>query len=156
MDHAEIVPTEDLEKSREHVFYLPVHAVIKDSSTTTKMRAVFDASAKTSSGYSLNDQLMVGPTVHSSLIDVLLRFCLHHVVLTTDISRMYRTVCLPAQERDYHRFVWRKELNDTLTDYRMTRITFGVSFIANMCVKQNAIDSGHEYPLAAFQRLLRG
>ena len=36
----------------------------------------------------------------------------------------------------------------------MTRITFGVSassFIANMCVKQNAIDFGPKYPDAAKQ-----
>ena len=34
----------------------------------------------------------------------------------------------------------------------MTHVTFGVSassFIANMCVKQNAIDNASEYPLAA-------
>ena len=152
MGHAELVPTEDLEKSRERVFYLPMHAVLKHSSTTTKIRAVFDASAKTSSGYSLNDGLLVGPTVHSSLIDVLLRFRLHHIALTTDVSRMYRAVCLTAEERDYHRFVWRKELSDLLVDYRMTRVTFGVSsssFTANMCVVQNAMDYGHDYPLAA-------
>lgn len=40
----------------------------KDTSSTTKIRAVFDASAKTSSGTSLNDTLLVG-TVHSLLID---------------------------------------------------------------------------------------
>ena len=41
---------------------------------------------------------------------------------------------------------------DPLRDYRMTRITFGVSassFAANMAIKQNAIDHVHEYPLAA-------
>lgn len=72
--HAEPVPENDLQKSLKLVYYLPMHAVRKDSSTTTKIRVVFDASAKTSSGSSLNDTLLVGPTVHSSLIDVLLRF----------------------------------------------------------------------------------
>ena len=41
-------------------FYMPVHIVYKESSTTTKIRAVFDASATTSSGASLNSILMVG------------------------------------------------------------------------------------------------
>lgn len=152
LNHAELVPTADLERPREDVFYLPMHAVVKESSSTTKIRAVFDASAKSSSGVSLNDQLMVGPTVHSPLVDVLLRFRRHRVALTTDVSRMYRAVLLPEHERDLHRFVWRKHPAETLKDYRMTRVTFGVSsssFAANMSVKQNAIDHAQEYPLAA-------
>ena len=81
------------------VFYLPVHGVVKESSTTTKLRAVFDASAKSSSSVSLNEQLLVGPTVHSTLIDVLIHFRSHHIALTTDVSRMYRAVILPELER---------------------------------------------------------
>ena len=85
--HAEEVPLTDLNKPCEEVFYLPIHCVRKESSTTSKVRAVFDASAKTSTGTSLNDTLFVGPTVHSSLVDVLLRFHLHRVALTADVSR---------------------------------------------------------------------
>ena len=88
--HAEEVPAADYEKPAHEVFYLPIHCVRKESSTTTKVRAVFDASAKTSTGISLNETLLVGPTVHSTLIDVLLRFRLHRVALTADVSRMYR------------------------------------------------------------------
>ncbi|XP_048478253.1 uncharacterized protein LOC125488810 [Plutella xylostella] len=36
--------------------YLPHHGVIKESSTSTKLRVVFNASMKTSSKYSLNDE----------------------------------------------------------------------------------------------------
>ena len=70
MEHAESVPVADMEKPSHSTFYLPMHVVMKQSSTTTKIRAVFDASAKTSTGVSLNDTLCVGPTVHSSLVDV--------------------------------------------------------------------------------------
>ena len=77
MDHAELVPTDDMQKPSHEVFCLPMHAVYKESSTTMKIRAVFDASAKSSTGVSLNDTLMVGPTVHPPLIDVLIRFCQH-------------------------------------------------------------------------------
>ena len=152
LGHAEVVPIMEMEKPLDSVFYLPMHAVYKASSTTTKVRAVFDASAKSSTGVSLNDTLLVGPTVHPPLIDVLLRFRLHPIALTADISKMYRAVELAMTDRDLHRFVWRSNFQDTLKDYRMTRITFGVSassFAANMAVKQNAIDFAHEYPLAA-------
>ena len=74
LGHAETVPTPDLEKPPKLSFYLPMHAVYKTSSTTTKIRAVFDASAKSSTGVSLNDTLLVGPTTHPPLVDVLLRF----------------------------------------------------------------------------------
>ena len=113
-EHAELVPTSDLDKPASQTFYLPMHAVRKESSTTTKVRAVFDASAASSSGVSLNDLLMVGPTVHSSLTDVLIRFRLHRVALTTDVSRMYRAVLL--DDKDLHRFVWRRNSTEPLKD----------------------------------------
>ena len=150
--HAELVPREDMHKSPSEVFYLPMHAVYKESSTTTKVRAVFDASAKTSTGVSLNDTLLVGPTVHPPLIDVLLKFRSHRIALTADISKMYRAIHLVKEDKDLHRFVWRSSPQDVIKDYRMTRVTFGVaasSFAANMAVKQNARDLACKYPLAA-------
>ena len=152
MGHAEPVPVSALDKAENEVFYLPVHVVRNVSSTTTKVRAVFDASAKTTSGVSLNEMFLVGPTVHPPLVDVLLRFRMHRVGLITDVSKMYRAVELPNADKDLHRFVWRSSPQDNLKDYRMTRVTFGVSassFAANMSVKQNAIDFKDVYPLAA-------
>ena len=62
-------------------------------------------------------------------------------------------VLLPeSQLRDLHRFVWRRNEHDTLKDYRMTRLTFGVSassFAVNMAVKQNAILYEKSHPRAA-------
>lgn len=72
--HAKVVPDTDREKPPQDVFYLPIHAVRRESSTTTKVRAVFNASVKSSTGVSLNDPLLVGPTVHPPLMDMLLRF----------------------------------------------------------------------------------
>ena len=113
---------------------------------------MFDASAKSFSAVSLNDMLCPGPTIHSSLIDVLLQFRQHRIALTADISKMYRAVELTESDRDFHRFMWRSHTGNVLKDFRMTLATFGVSasgFIANMSVKQNSIDFSHEYPLAA-------
>ena len=115
--HAEPAPKVDLEKPTHSVFYLPIHIVRKESSTTTKIWAVFDASAKSLTGVSLNDILLVGPTVTSPLVDVLLRFRFHHIALTTDISRMYRAVALDQSDQDLHRFVWRKDPSEPLKDY---------------------------------------
>jgi hypothetical protein len=62
--HLELVPTADLNKHPCQVFYFPIHVVQKESSTTIKVRAVFDASVKSTTNVSLNDTL-VGPTIHS-------------------------------------------------------------------------------------------
>ena len=69
--------------------------VRKESSTTSKVRVVFDDSAKTGSGASLNNQLLVGPTVDSSLINVLLQFWRQKVILAVDVIRMYCAVLVP-------------------------------------------------------------
>jgi len=61
LGHMEEVIDEDQIPKRS--FYLPHHAVIKESSLTTKVRVVFDASAKSSTGVTLNDVLMCGPNV---------------------------------------------------------------------------------------------
>ena len=100
----------------------------------------------------LNDLLLVGPTVHSPLIDVLLRFRLHRVAFTADANKMYRAIELVPSDRDLHRFVWRRTPEEPLQDYHMTRVTFGVStsfFAANMSLKQNALDFAVDYPQAA-------
>ena len=78
-----------------------------------------------------------------------LRFRSHRIALIADISKMYRAIELHVPDRDLHRFLWRRDPKQTVEDYRMTRVTFGVSssaFMANMAVKQNAIDFAHEYP----------
>ena len=82
--HAEEVPLTDLEKPPDQVYYLPMHVVCKDSSTTTRVRAVFDASADTTTGVSLNSTLMVGPTVHPPLVDVLIRFRRHRIAMIAE------------------------------------------------------------------------
>ena len=106
--HAEPVPQADLEKPPSQLFYLSMHMVRKESSTTTKLRAVFDASAKTSSGISLNDILLVGPTVHPPLVDVLVHFRSHRIALIADVSHMYRAVLLSEPDKDLHHFFMAK------------------------------------------------
>ena len=68
-----------------------------------KICAVFDASMKTGAGVS-RDMLMVGPTVHSSLVDISLHF---GIALVADVSKVYRAIQLPPADRDLHRFIWR-------------------------------------------------
>ena len=150
LDHAEKVPAADLEKPQSETFYLPMHGVVKESSSTTKLRIVFDASAKSTTGVSLNDTLLPGPSLYPLLTSVLIRFRQHAIALTSDISKMFREVVLDSSERDYHRFLRRKE--SQLEDWRMKRLTFGVSsspYLASQVLRQVAVDHQAEYPKAS-------
>ena len=102
--HAELVPDRDFGKLNMmySIFYLHLHVVYKASSTTTKVQAVFDASAKSMSGVSLNDHLLIGPTVHPSLVDVLLRFQLNRIAVPA-VRKMYRAIVFMESDRDLHR-----------------------------------------------------
>ena len=147
--HAEPVPAAEL--SLPH-FYLPMHSVVKQSSTSTKLRVVFDGSATSSSGVSLNHLLQVGPTLHPTLANILMKFRTYPVALTADVAKMYREVELLPTDRDLHRFVWRPTPQDSIQDFRMTRVTFGVSaspYLAIKTLQQTAKDHGAEHPTAS-------
>ena len=148
MEHAEKVPPEDLDLPH---YYMPMHSVTKSSSTSTKLRVVFDGSAATSTGISLNKMLLPGPTIQPTLGNTLLRFRAYPVALTADIAKMYRGVKLAPSDKNLHRFIWRPDPTQPLQDYRMTRVTFGISsspFLAIRILHQIAEDHGGDYPAA--------
>ena len=135
-----MVPSSQLNKPCEQTFNLPMNGVTKSSSTSTKLRVVFDASAHTYSNISLNQSLFVSPTLFPNLDQILLKFRMYPVALSADISKMYRAVEPEEVDRDLHRFLWRADPKSPVTDYRMTRVTFGVfhhpSLLSKPCNKR--------------------
>jgi len=61
-----------------------MHTVYKDSSSTTKIKVVFDTSAPSTNDNSLNDILLVKSTVYPPLVYVLLHFRLPTIALSAD------------------------------------------------------------------------
>ena len=55
------------------VHYLPHHAVVRRDKATTKVRVVYDASARGANGPSLNDCLLKGPKFNQLIFDLLVR-----------------------------------------------------------------------------------
>ena len=152
LGHAESVPEPDMKKSVEETFYLPHHFVLNEASSTTKLRVVFDASCKSSTGVSLNDKIMIGPKLQSDLYDILIRFRIHPVAMIADIGKMYRQIYLHPEDKDYHRFLWRNDPGDPVQEFRLTTVTFGVassSHHARRCLHQLAQDEQVKYPQAA-------
>lgn len=68
-------------------YFLPHHAVVRESSTTTKQRTVYDASAKSLNGFSLNDRCLNGPTIQPDLFDIFIRWRTHKIALNADIEK---------------------------------------------------------------------
>ena len=155
LGHAQPVPSSSLDPSLE-TYYLPMHGVVKESSSTTKLRVVFDASAKSSNSLSLNDSLCIGPTLHPNLDEILLRFQTYPIALTGDISKLYREIQLREQDRHLHRFLWRPRPTDDIRDYQMNRVTFGVASSPHLAVRtlqQTALDHDKECPTASLHVL---
>ena len=119
-------------QSSHRLHYLPHHHVISPSSTTTKLRIVYDGSAKTTkSKNSLNECLFRGPVILQDLAGILLRFRLQQVAITADIEKAFLQVSLHQMDRDTTRFLWLKSVNDQsssqqIQEYRFTRVPFGV------------------------------
>ncbi|XP_044594867.1 uncharacterized protein LOC123272233 [Cotesia glomerata] len=134
----------------KHSYYLPHHGVIREQSLTTKLRVVFNASCKTSSGLSLNDILHTGPKLQTELIDVLLRFRFFKYVFVSDIEKMYRQIMVHPNDWDLQRILWKNE-KDELIIYQLMTVTYGMAcapFLALRVMQQLVEDEGPKYPLA--------
>ncbi|KAG5880526.1 hypothetical protein JTB14_022741 [Gonioctena quinquepunctata] len=94
---------ESLDKN-EIAYYMPQHKVLREQSVTTKLRSVFDASAPTTSGVSIQ---MVGCTLQSDHLSLLHRFGQYTYVVSADIAKMYRQVMLESSQRPLQRILWR-------------------------------------------------
>ncbi|XP_076661051.1 uncharacterized protein LOC143364796 [Halictus rubicundus] len=132
-------------------FYLPHHAVIKPTSLTTKVRVVFDGSAKTNTNLSLNDTLRIGPTLQDDLLSPLLRFRMHTYVLTGDIEKMYRQFLIRPEDRIYQRILWR-DPHEEIKTYELTTVTFGLAsapYLAIRSLHQLATDEERNFSGAA-------
>ncbi|XP_055714332.1 uncharacterized protein LOC129808575 [Phlebotomus papatasi] len=122
LEHMRLLPPDYT--SPQPAVYLCHHPVIKESNSTP-VRVVFDASARTKSGQSLNSVLMVGGKTQDDIFDILLRYRQHNIVLRADVQKMYRQI---------------------------ETVTYGTAcapFVATRCLKQLAIEEQKSFPLAA-------
>ncbi|XP_068757909.1 uncharacterized protein [Montipora capricornis] len=90
-----------VEEPNERVFYIPHKPVKRETATTTKLRIVFDASAKPNGNrLSLNECLETGPPFQNLLWNVLVRNRLKPIALTADIKQAFLQVRIRTEDRD--------------------------------------------------------
>ncbi|XP_076384394.1 uncharacterized protein LOC143263022 [Megalopta genalis] len=128
------------------------------SSDTTKLRVVFDGSAITSTGFSLNDTLHIGPKIQDDLFYILLRFRIHQYVITGDIEKMYRQFLVRPEDRRYQRILWR-DTDNCVKTYELNTVTFGLSaapYLAIRCLQQVAQDEEYLKELTSRSKWFKG
>lgn len=122
-----------LDKPEDLHVYFSHHAVLRESSSTTKLRVVFNASLKTSTGLSLNDVLKVGPKVQPDIFNTVLRMRTYLILLIADIEKMYRMILVHPSQRKLQRILFRDPVSQKLNHYELNTITYGTasaSFLA--------------------------
>lgn len=139
-------------KPGETVYYLPHHAILRPSSTTTKLRVVFDASAKTDRKISLNDIQRIGPKLQQDLAAIIMRWRTHRIVFTADIAKMYRQIGVHQMDQNLQRILWRKNPTDKIKEYKLKTITYGTSsapYLAIRTLKQLAMDEQERFKIGS-------
>ena len=127
----ENIPNQSFEDlNNEDVHYLPHHGVIRKNRETTKLRIVYDGSAKSpGQQLSLNDCLPTGPNYIPQLADVLVRFRLNRIAITADIEKVFLMIGIRENQRNMLRFLWLKDpcvLNSEVIQLRFCRLVFGL------------------------------
>lgn len=138
--HAEVAPPL---KDGEERWYLPAFGVYHPRKPGN-IRVVFDSSAQ-HDGVSLNDVLLTGPDLNSTLLGVLIRFRKEAVAVTADIQQMFHCFLVREEDRNFLRFLWFRD-NDPAKDIiecRMRVHIFGNSpspAVAIYCLRQSVQD----------------
>ncbi|XP_058837794.1 uncharacterized protein LOC131693727 [Topomyia yanbarensis] len=133
-------------------FFLPHHPVIREESSTTKVRVVFDGSCKSATGLSLNDVMLVGPIIQEDLRSIVMRSRLHPIMLIADVAKMFRQIRLHPEDTPLQRIFWRFSPSEPVSMYELKTVTYGTAsapYLATRVLQQLANDEQQNYPVAA-------
>ena len=133
-------------KDGNYSHFLPHHGVRKRDRETTKLRIVFDASAKINrASLSLNDCLEKGPNGIPHLFDILLKFRSNPIGLVADIEKAFHQIVIEQKDRDALRVLWFDDITKAkpeIVQYRFCRLVFGLTpspAILNETIQQHLI-----------------
>ena len=118
------------QENSQKIHYLPHHAVVREDKSTTKVRIVFNRSAKLNTEeLSINECLERGPNLVPSLFHILVRFRSHPYALVADIEKAFHMISIKQEDRYSLRFLWLKSVENGLSEvavYRFCRLVFGL------------------------------
>ena len=131
----------------ERVFYMPHKPVVKQSAVTTKVRMVFDASAKSHPlANSINDCMFTGPPLQPLLWDIMIRVRMSTNLLLGDIEKAFLQIGVKEKDRDSFRFLFK--VKGVEKHLRFTRVPFGVEaspFLLGATLQHHFEQQGPEF-----------
>ena len=142
IDRGHIIPMSKLTpEQREAIdmapttYTIPWDVGFKESSLSTPARPTFDASSKTTGGYSLNDCLAKGDASLIDLVSMVLNWLIGSHAVAGDISQFYNTVELDESHWKYQKVVWYKAM-DKLSELEkgvVRTAIYGVRCVGAQC-----------------------
>jgi hypothetical protein len=113
------------EEAAEHnrKWYLP-HFAVQNPNKPNKIRVVFDAASKCR-GVSLNDHLLSGPDLLTSLVGHIQRFREGKVAIAADIQEMFLRIKMRAEDQYSQLFLWKQEPGGIPVTMMMKSMMFG-------------------------------
>ena len=110
-------------------FYLPQKAVIRENAESTKLRIVYDASARENSrSFSLNDCLETGSALQNLLWSVLIRTRFKPIALCGHLQKAFLQTRIKADNCDALSFHWIKERDpNQIETLRFKRLVFALA-----------------------------
>lgn len=136
-------------QENEIAWFLPHHGVAHPRKPG-KVRVVFDCRSRMK-GVGLNGVIYSGPNVINSLVDILLRLCLHKNFGVGDVEAMFMRIEMSHADRRYFGFMhWllgTPKVEKNIRYFVMTRHIFGATsspFVACESLKRVVVRSEEE------------
>lgn len=124
----EALPENDENQAQTH--FLPYHGVIWTDKETTKLRVVFDGSAKTDKSTApINEFLEKGLNLMPHLFDIVIKFRGYPIAVVADIEKAFHQIQINTDDRRMLSFLWIDDIEKDcpeIKQFQFRRHVFGL------------------------------
>jgi hypothetical protein len=108
---------------------LPHHAVVKESSESTKVRVVIDGSAHQAGEHPVNSYLQAGPNILPKIQHIILQWRSHDVFIVADVEKAFLQIALDEEDVGFLIVRWHEKATNggwIKQFYTFTRLIWGL------------------------------
>ena len=145
MRHMTRLTSQEIQQTKDPVYYIPHHGIWQKNDKDKKLRVVFNASRPTTSGWSLNDIQHTGPKLQTDIAIVVTRWRMQRIAFCADIKMMYRQVRVLPKYTNLQRILWSPSPNEPAEHYSLQTVTYGENsspWLALQTLRQLCQDEG--------------